>query len=74
MTDSKPVALRRLGRAQTKLDTLEAAAKAAAITRDALMLDAQHAGATYPEMEAATGLSTARVTQVLRRERTRNHD
>lgn len=63
--------LRVLARTQTTLEKAEAKSLAAGHSRDATLLDAQEAGASYAELEAATGLSSSRVTQVLRRERKR---
>lgn len=50
----------------------EAVAKAIATvdTRDALILEAQESGASYAELADATGLTTWRVGQILKRERT----
>lgn len=38
-------------------------------SRDALILHAQESGATYAELAVATGLTTWRVGQILKRER-----
>lgn len=65
-------ALRKAAEAQDRLNKAEAKAADAATTRDAALAQAQRAGATYAEMEAATDLSNARVTQILRRVRDRS--
>jgi DNA-directed RNA polymerase specialized sigma24 family protein len=57
--------------AQANLTNLETRADAAALKRNAAVLEAQEAGTTYAELESALGLSTSRVTQVLRRARKR---
>lgn len=71
MPPSKPTALKRAAAAQDRLNTAEAKATDAAADRDDWVYIAQTAGATYAEIQAATGLSTARVTQVLRKVRAR---
>lgn len=71
MARSKAQALKSLGARQQHLNDLEARASRAALERDALLLEAQDLGASYADLEDATGLSTARVTQVLRRARQR---
>lgn len=68
-TITKAQALRRARERQRALNTAEAAATDAAQRRDAALLAAKDAGATYAELQEATDLSTARVTQVLRRAR-----
>lgn len=60
-------ALRKAGTAQRALNVKEAAADKAAQERNAAVLAAQEAGATYPAIQEATGLSPARVAQVLAR-------
>jgi hypothetical protein len=65
---------RTLARAMTdqaRLDKAERTATDAAARRDASVLEAQEAGNTYADLTDATGLSTARITQVLRRDRQR---
>ena len=66
---SKPKALHDAKRRQQRLNTDEAAALNSAALRDTAVYDAQQAGATYAEIQEATGLSTARITQVLRKVR-----
>jgi uncharacterized protein YerC len=66
---SKGVALAQAKRRQTTLNRLEAQATEAATARDLAVFLAQEKGATYAEIQEATGLSTARVTQVLRKVR-----
>lgn len=66
---TKARALKNAKTYQERLNKAERAATQAAAERDATVLEAQEAGATYAEIQAATGLSTARVTQVLRRQR-----
>ena len=56
-------------RRQRALNKAEATATEAAADRDQAVYDARLAGATYGEIQDATGLSTARVTQVLRKVR-----
>jgi uncharacterized protein YerC len=68
-TPSKGVALAQAKRRQTTLNRLEAQATEAATARDLAVFLAQEKGATYAEIQEATGLSTARVTQVLRKVR-----
>lgn len=63
--------LRQAMTAQAKLDAAEKAANAAALKRDAAVLAAQEAGNTYADLTDALALSSARVTQILRRERHR---
>lgn len=69
MTPSKPQALNQVKRRQQRLNADEAKALESASLRDTAVYDAQQAGATYAEIQEATGLSTARVTQILRRVR-----
>jgi hypothetical protein len=69
---TKPQALRRAVESQERLNNAEAKATELALKRDSAVLDAQElAGCTYPEIREATGLSIARITQVLRKERER---
>lgn len=74
MTVFKTSALAKAKTRQKRLDDAEAKATAAATERDAAVLVAQESGATYAEIQEATGLSTARVTQVLRRQRERRDE
>lgn len=69
MPPTKPTALKRAAAAQGRLNTAEAKATDAASERDQWVFIAQQAGASYAEIQEATGLSTARVTQVLRKVR-----
>lgn len=69
MKAEKTQALRAAAKSQKRLNDLEARATDAGKERSAYILAAQEAGATYAEIQAATGLSTARVTQVLRKAR-----
>lgn len=69
MNKSKAQALKYAKVRQGVLNQAEQKATSAAADRDQAVLDAQVAGATYAEIQQATGLSTARVTQVLRRQR-----
>lgn len=69
---TKSQALKRAKERQRALNAAEAAATDAAVRRDQAVYAAQQAGATYPEIQEATGLSTARVTQVLRKVRQAN--
>lgn len=66
---SKSRALASAAARQRNLNDLEDRATKAASDRDSAVFRAQQAGATYPEIQAATGLSPARVAQVLRRQR-----
>lgn len=66
---TKAQALRTLATRQRQLNDAETKATQAAEARAVAVLSAQGAGATYGELEEATGLSTSRVTQVLRRAR-----
>lgn len=66
---TKTQALKALATAQRSLNDLDARANAAATRRNTLALEAQTLGASYEDLEAATCLSTARVTQVLRKAR-----
>ena len=67
---SKSKALHDAKRRQQRLNTAETEALNAATLRDTAVFDAQQAGASYAEIQEATGLSIARVTQILRRVRT----
>lgn len=66
---TKARALKMAATHQEALNRAEAKATEAAKVRDAAMDAARGLGATYAELQAATGLSVARVTQVLRRVR-----
>lgn len=68
-TLSKRAALTQARKAQERLTKAEATANALAFARNKAVLAAKDAGATHPDLQAATGLSQARVAQVLRRER-----
>ena len=67
---SKSKALHDAKRRQQRLNTAETEALNAATLRNTAVFDAQQAGASYAEIQEATGLSIARVTQILRRVRT----
>lgn len=60
-------ALAELTTIQDDLDQAEATATAKAAKRDQAMGKAREAGATWPQIEQATGLSNTRVGQILRR-------
>lgn len=66
---SKSQALNAAKRRQQRLNTDEAKALESAGLRDMAVYEAQAVGASYAEIQAATGLSTARVTQILRKVR-----
>ena len=66
-TPSKAQALNNAKRRQQRLNTDEAKALESASLRDMAVYEAQAAGASYAEIQEATGLSSARVTQILRR-------
>lgn len=66
---NKTQALAKAARQQAALNTAERKATDAALSRDAAMADARDEGATYSDLQNATGLSVARVTQILRRVR-----
>lgn len=66
---TKAHALRSAKTAQEVLNRAERRATEAAADRDQRVHAAQEVGATYAEIQEATGLSTARVTQVLRKVR-----
>jgi hypothetical protein len=70
-TRHQSATLRALKLAQDKLDRAETAANARAVARDDRLLAASEAGASRRSLEEATGLSPARITQVLRRARVR---
>lgn len=57
--------------AQRLVQRREAALQQALAARAATMLAAQRAGATYPDLARATGLTRDRVNQVLAAERAR---
>ena len=61
--------LRYAKTAATDTGTTETRATAAKAERDQLILAAQQAGATYPELATATGLTADRVKQVLAAQR-----
>lgn len=54
---------------QARLNAAEAKAASASAVRDAAVLKAATEGATRAELQDWTGLSAARVTQILRRAR-----
>lgn len=64
---TKAQALRRAANRQKSLTRAEWEATQYAKDRDDAVRQAKDAGATYPEIAEATGLSITRVTQVLRR-------
>lgn len=66
---SKRRALTAAKNRQETLNLAERKATVAAFDRDRAVYDAQQEGASYAEIQEATGLSTARVTQILRRAR-----
>lgn len=66
---TKKQALATAGRLQDALWKAARKADDAAIKRDEAVLAAQAEGASHAEIQAATGLSVSRVTQVLRRAR-----
>lgn len=68
---TKTQALKAAAVCQRRLNEAERKATEAALARDDAMAAARETGATYADLEAATGLSTARVTQVLRKVRQR---
>lgn len=68
---SKAQTLKRAKTAQRNLDLAEGKATDAATLRDNRVWEAREAGATYADIQAATGLSISRITQVLRRVRNR---
>lgn len=68
-TLTKAQALATLKRRQATLTRLERDAASAATAREEAVRVAYKAGATYADLEAATGLSTSRITQLLRRVR-----
>lgn len=69
MPPSKTAALTALRQAQQRLDKAESVASTLAQARALRMAEAQEAGASYADIQAVTGLSATRVTQVLRRTR-----
>lgn len=69
MTLSKRAALTQVRKAQERLNKAEQTSDALAEARSKALLAAKDAGATHPELQEATGLSQARIAQVLRRER-----
>lgn len=66
---TKTQALKRASASQRTLNAAEEKATHAALARDQAVYDAQTMGATYAEIQDVTGLSTARITQVLRKVR-----
>lgn len=66
---TKSQALKRAADTQRRLNQAEAIATERAGDRDQAVFAAQQEGASYAELETATGLSTARITQILRRSR-----
>lgn len=68
---STPAKVRQAITAQGRLNEAARKANDLAAKRDALVYDAQQEGATYTDLAAALDLSSARVTQILRRERDR---
>lgn len=66
---NKTQALKRAADTQRRLNQAEAIATERAQDRDRAVYEAQVEGASYAEIQAATGLSTARVTQILSRAR-----
>lgn len=69
MKMTKAQALRYAKVRQNRLNEAEAKATTYAADRDQAVYDAKEQGATYAEIQEATNLSTARVTQVLRKVR-----
>lgn len=69
MTRPPTKALARASSRQADLNKAEAKATEYAAIRDQAVFAAKEAGATYAEIQEATNLSTARVTQVLRKVR-----
>ena len=67
---NKTKALKRAEDTQRRLNQAEAIATERDSDRDQAVYAAQVEGASYAEIQTATGLSTARVTQILRRART----
>lgn len=66
---NKSQALKRAADTQRRLNQAEAIATERAQDRDRAVYQAQVEGASYAEIQEATGLSTARITQILRRAR-----
>lgn len=66
---TKGQALRQAKVRQAALNKAETLATEAAAVRDQAVYAAKATDATYAEIQEATGLSTARVTQVLRKVR-----
>ena len=67
---NKTTALQRRSEAQEDLTTAATEADKHAQRRDQWLAKAQSAGASYADLRKATGLSTSRLTQLLRRSRT----
>lgn len=61
--------LKYAGTAATRTRTAEARAARMKAERDALILQAQQAGATYPQLARATDLTPDRIKQVLAAQR-----
>lgn len=68
---SKSQRLRTAAARQRALNAAETKATEAATERDQAFLAAAEDGATYADLEQVTGLSNARVTQILRKARER---
>lgn len=66
---TKAQALKKATSTQKALNTVEQKAAVAALDRDRAIYQAQQAGASYADLQEATGLSDTRVTQILRRAR-----
>jgi hypothetical protein len=69
MATTKRGALTTVRKAQERLNKAETEANTLAEARNKALLAAKDAGATHPELQETTGLSQARIAQVLRRER-----
>lgn len=68
-TPANTPGLSALRRAQAALDRAEREAAEKAIRRNHAMVAAAEKGATRANLQAVTGLSSARITQVLRKTR-----
>lgn len=68
----KAAALAAVTTAAENVRRLEDQVAGAKAQRDRTILTAQQAGATYPELAAASGLTRDRVSQVLQQQRRRN--
>lgn len=71
MADDKAALLDTARRAHKRAAVLQRSLDDTRHARDGALLDAQQAGATYPELAAVLGLTRDRVNQVLRAERHR---